>query len=242
MVTLFNTMENEWQWSQAGEFVRCLGAHSLYIQNRKKWLLREKKTHLDAKETPNSHQNNAKGQKRFPFSCCYIAVFGSIQQGVHRVKQCSVFQHSSTRYAHCAVSICDLFKFGSPSAFFTGRAASRRLTALPALPFWLHQLGSGRIVAGDALCVPLGGSGDVRVLEVDWNAGRNVDILEGWRQIAKCMMVKGEAHYESFILGCEAADAEIRLYRKTYFIKRLSHSDRWHLPFYGPDRNLNITL
>lgn len=30
---------------------------------------------------------------------------------------------------------------------------------------------------------------------------------------------EGEAHYGSFIFGSEAADAEMRVYRKTYFLK-----------------------
>lgn len=179
------------------------------------------KTHLDAIENQNKGaQRMPKDHNCFPFlllySCFWLDPAGSAA--------------SQTMRWICNTTSPVILTLPSPSvtylnAFFTllfsGRAATRRLTALPALPFWPRQLGSGRIVAGDALCVPL------RVRAAMWGGLKRKEERWNFRGIeTDCKMYdgEGEAHYESFIFGCEAADAEMRVYRKTYFIKWQSHT------------------
>lgn len=91
-----------------------LGSFWGVIQTKKEWLLMGKKKHLGAKEIQNKAAQRMQRTKTVFLSCWYVAVFGSIQQGVWWVKQCAVF----SRYSHPAVSICDLYQFVFRSAFF----------------------------------------------------------------------------------------------------------------------------
>lgn len=102
-----------------------------------------------------------KGRKLFP--AFLIAVFGSIQQGVHRVEQCTV-SLSTQRYPRSALSIYDLFKFGFPLCFFGREGVHSEVHWDPLL----HLSGPANWnPAGSCLethsAFPLGGSGNMRV-------------------------------------------------------------------------------
>lgn len=200
------------------------------------------KTHFDAKENQNKGaQWMPKDQNCFPFlllnSCFWLDPAGS---AASQTMRCIFNTTSPVILTLLSPSVTYLNTFFT--LLFSGRAATRRLTALPALPFWPRQLGSGRIVAGDALCIP------PRVRAAMWGGLSRKEERRNFREIeTDCKMHdgEGEVHYESFIFGCEAADAEMRVYRKTYFTKWQSLT-LWSLAptwcFYGPDHNLNIPL
>lgn len=141
-----------------------------------------------------------KGQKRFP--AVLRAFFGSIKQGAHCVEQCAVFQHNFLRYPHPAFSIYDLFKFGFSIFFLAGRAATARLSGLPASPFWPSwnrqqgQKGCRCTLPSPWVGAAIWGSRGV---------GRGMNHREKSRHFRvietdyKMHDGEGETHYESFI-------------------------------------------
>lgn len=70
------------------------------------------------KKTKTKALKECQRTKSVFLSCCYIPVFGSIQQGVRRVKQCAAFPTQLLPLFSPIVSICDLFKYVFHSAFF----------------------------------------------------------------------------------------------------------------------------
>lgn len=116
------------------------------------------------------------------------------------------------------LSIYDLFKFGFSIRFLAEQGGGGHSEARRAPQLHLSrpcQLDSGRIVDVDALCLPPGWErqyeADLGVLEEEWIAGRKAKKFRAIETDCKMHDGEGEAHYESFIFGSEAADAEMSL-------------------------------
>lgn len=111
------------------------------------------KTHLDAKENQNKGaQRMPKDENCFPFlllCSCWLDPAGS---AVSQTMRCIFNTTSPVILTLPSLSVTYLNTFFT--LLFSGRAATWRLSVLLALPFWPRQLGSGRMVAGDALCIP----------------------------------------------------------------------------------------
>lgn len=177
-----------------------------------------------------------------------MAVFGSIQQGVHRVEQCAVCQHNFHRYSRSALSIYDLFKFGFSLCFLAGRDGHNKACWAPGFTFLALPIGirqdreCRRTLPSPWVGVAIWGSQCVGGGMNRREESRNFRAIE-----TDCKMHdgEGEAHYESFIFGSEAADAEMSLWKDIFYKVTVAHTPTlWSLAptcsFYGPDHNLNI--
>lgn len=217
-----NNMKDSW-----GATAVFVGAFIVHSDQGRAASKKNKKTPHIWMLKKQSCSKHAKGRKLFSFHAVG-AVFGSIQQGVKLL-----FNTTSADILPLPAPRRTYLNTVFPLLFSQG---GQRHPGSPHHFSGPRQPGSSRTVANRALCIappPWVGVG-LWVLEKEWNVGRKSWHFRAIETDCKMHDGEGEAHYGSFIFGSEATDAEMRVYRKTYFQKwqsfTLQHSDQWHLP------------